>query len=374
MPKTGPRRLKILCVTAESLAEGYAAHSRMTATAGILRNLGHDVTLVGIDDGPYFKASLLARIRRYITVNRRVTRLLDSSDVVIARGHFAHLPWVWAAARRRKPVVYEMNGFVFDAMTTYGRLKLVQPLIKRSYMMQFARSSRILCVTHEIAEHIRSLGGYSTVETISNGVDSTLFHPASEAEEQDYAIFPSSLAPWHGVQVLLDAAEHPDWPRNLALVIAGDGMQAPLVRERAARNPRIRYVGLLNRAELAAKLQTARIGLCLVEPVQSRKMTEVYPLKLFEMMASGIPVIVTDLPGQNRIVAEAGAGAVVPLHDPAAVAGAVRALHDDPARRARGLAGARAVQEHYDWRFGAAALDRVLQHAVDGQPEAEPRN
>ncbi len=364
MLSAGPAHLKILIVTAESTAEGYAAHARTSATAAILRELGHTVIIVGVDDGPYFKASVLRRLWRYVTVNSKAMRLLHASDVVIARGHFAHLPWVMAARHRKRPVVYEMNGFVFDAMTTYNALMLVQPLIKRCYMAQFARSSRILCVTQEIAEHIRALGAYPTVETISNGVDGALFYPGPEDEIEDYAIFPSSLAPWHGVQTLLDAAEHPAWPAALKLVIAGDGVQAGLVRERAARSPRIQYLGLLDRAALAARLRTARIGLCLVEPVESREMSEVYPLKLFEMMASGVPVVATDLPGQREVLRESNAGVIVALYDPAALAEAVAALHASPDRKRMGAAGADAVRTQYDWRFGAAALERVLRRAI----------
>jgi glycosyltransferase involved in cell wall biosynthesis len=364
MPSAGPEHLRVLVVTAESLAEGYAAHARTSATAAILRERGHEVTVVGIDDGPYFNASWTQRLKRYLRVNRRTIRALAECDVIIARGHFAHLPWVMAARRRKLPVVYEMNGFVFDAMTTYSALMPVQPMIKRSYMAQFARSARILCVTEEIAEHIRALGEYTGVETISNGVDGALFYPGPEEAVGNFAVFPSSLAPWHGVQTLLDAVEHPAWPADLKLVIAGDGMQAPLVRERAAGNPRIQYMGLLDRAALAEQLRRARIGLCLVEPIESREMSEVYPLKLFEMMASGVPVIATDLPGQRDILRDAGAGVIVPLSDPVAVAEAVRTLNGSAERRRMGAAGASAVRSQYDWRFGAAALERVLRTAI----------
>jgi glycosyltransferase involved in cell wall biosynthesis len=374
MSSKGQDKLRVLIVTAESIAEGHAAHTRTSATAGILRQLGHHVTIVGVDDGPYSGVSFYRRLLRYVRINRTMVRLLPDYDVVIARGHFAHLPWVLMAQRMNKPVIYEMNGYVFDAMTTYNVLMPVQPLIKICYMMQFARSARILCVTQEIAEHIRNLGGYTTVETISNGVDSTIFHPGPDDEAGDYAIFPSSLAPWHGVQTLLDAVVHPAWPKDLKLVIAGDGVQAPLVRERAARNPVIQYLGLLDQETLAAKLRAARIGLCLVEPVESRVMSEVYPLKLFEMMASGVPVVATDLPGQRDIIRDSGAGVMVPLHDPAAVAEAVRTLQLSPERKALGIAGAAAVQARYDWRFGAAALDRVLRSAVNDRSATGVRN
>jgi glycosyltransferase involved in cell wall biosynthesis len=356
--------LKVLLISAESLVEGYAANARINANLGVLELLGHTATVIGEDDGPYFEASLWQRLKRYVRVNRRAMKAMADYDVLIARGHFAHLPWVFRAWRRGKPVIYEMNGFVFDAMTTYGGLRIVQPLIKRIYMLQFSMATTIMCLSGEIAEHIRKLGDYPSVTTVTNGVDSSMFHPTDDAGSENYAIFASSLAPWHGTDALLDAVNSPRWPTGLRLVIAGDGVQADAVRQRATENPLIDYVGLLDRARLAEMMRRASIGLCLIQPVARRNVSEVYPLKLFEMMASGLPIVATDLPGQREIVENSGAGIVVPLNDAEAIARAVRNLHVNPRRRDIGSAAAAAVRERFDWRYGAALMQTILEDAV----------
>jgi glycosyltransferase involved in cell wall biosynthesis len=356
--------LKVLLVSAESLVEGYAANARINANLGVLTLLGHSATVIGEDDGPYFEASLWQRLKRYLRVNRRVVDAMADHDVLIARGHFAHLPWVFLAWLRGKPIIYEMNGFVFDAMTTYGGLRVVQPLIKRVYMLQFRMATTIMCLSSEIAAHIRKLGDYPSITTVANGVDSNLFHPTDGATSENYAIFASSLAPWHGTDTLLDAVNSPHWPSDLKLVIAGDGVQADAVRQRAAGTPLIEYVGLLDRARLADLMRRASIGLCLIQPVARRKVSEVYPLKLYEMMASGLPIVATDLPGQREVVENSGAGIVVPLNDPESIARAVRNLYVNPRRRDIGLAAAAAVRERFDWRYGAALMQTILDEAV----------
>lgn len=356
---------RVLLVAAESLAEGYAPHTRMNANVAILHHLGHTTTVIGRDDGPYFKASLWQRIKRYWNVNRRAIASINDHDVMLVRGHFAHLPWEFIAWWRGKPIIYEMNGFVFDATTTYGGLRLFQPLIKRIYMLQFRMATTIICVSEEISAHISKLGAYPSVRTVSNGVDGSLFHPAEDGHVESYAIFASSLAPWHGVRVLLDAVESPDWPQDLTLLIAGDGVDADAVRDRAQRTPLINYVGLLERTQLAGMMRRASIGLCLVQPVSHRQVQEVYPLKLFEMMASGLPIIATDLPGQADIVRDAGAGIIVPVDDSKALARAIRALHENPSKRLLGKAAAAAVQERYEWRDGAKLIQRIIEEAIE---------
>ncbi len=362
IPEKAPLRIVIVC--AESMAEGYAPFAHVSGIAKGLGSLGHQVIIVGEDSGPYHEAGLTGRLKRYAIVNRRAMKALSSADVVLARGHFAHFPWVRRAAGKRVPVIHEMNGMMFDAATTHRWLRPMQALINRSYLAQFASSQGIACVTRDIASQFREMGLATPIHVVSNGVDPTIFYPAEADRGRPYAIFPSALARWHGIDTLLEAVSLPEWPAGLDLVIAGDGVQAAAVIERAATDARVRYVGLLSREELAVMLRHASVGLCLVETVARRGVAEVFPLKLFEMMASGLPIVATDLPGQRDLVNSAGAGLVIPPHDAAALAVAVRAIFHDPQRASIGLAGCARVRAEHDWRIRAIELERILRRAV----------
>ena len=82
-------------------------------------------------------------------------------------------------------------------------------------------------------------------------------------------------------------------------------------------------------------------------------------------MAHGVPVVTTALPVARDLVADAGAGIVVPFDDDVATAEAVRALRDDPALRDRlGRAGVVAARDHLDWRREAPVFLAAL--APDG--------
>jgi glycosyltransferase involved in cell wall biosynthesis len=81
------------------------------------------------------------------------------------------------------------------------------------------------------------------------------------------------------------------------------------------------------------------------------------PMKLFEYMASGSPLVATDLPSTAEIVRDGENGLLVPPSDVPALAGALRRLRDDPALADR-LAdrAARDVAEHYTWAARAARI------------------
>ncbi len=364
-PSASLRPLRVAIVCAESMADGYAPSAHINGIADALRSLGHEVSVIGEDNGPYHDAGLSGRMVRYARINWQAAQALPDADIMLARAHFAHWPWAYQAKRRGVPVVHEMNGLMFDAATTYPWLGPMQALINKCYRAQFEWAAGVACTSGEIARHVGSQGLDVPISIVGNGVDPALFYPATTGMSDTLtAIFPSALAPWHGIDTLLAALDDPAWPAGLTLEIAGDGVRAGAVIARAQVNPRLRYLGLLGRHELAAHLRKATIGLCLVDTIEHRGVGEVYPLKLFELMASGLPIIATDLPGQREIVRDSGAGLVVPAHDSAALAAGVRDLLARGDRHAMGLAGASAVRLQHSWRIRAIELERVLRAAL----------
>jgi glycosyltransferase involved in cell wall biosynthesis len=112
-------------------------------------------------------------------------------------------------------------------------------------------------------------------------------------------------------------------------------------------------------------LATAQIGLC---PYPADAPNYFSPLKLFEYLAAGLPVVAAALPG---VVDVAGHVAMcVPPGDADALAGAVVALARDPARRAQlGAAGRRLILASHTWAHRARGL---LALAADLDPMARP--
>ncbi|MDT8267847.1 glycosyltransferase, partial [Roseomonas sp. DSM 102946] len=86
-------------------------------------------------------------------------------------------------------------------------------------------------------------------------------------------------------------------------------------------------------------------------------------LKLFEYMAAGKPILVSDIPALREILADGGTALLLPPGDVAAWAAAARALLADPARAAALGARARAVLlETYTWDARAA---HILAHLAE---------
>jgi len=89
---------------------------------------------------------------------------------------------------------------------------------------------------------------------------------------------------------------------------------------------------------------------------------EGFPRAAMEAAAMGLPIVATDIRGCREVVEDAVNGLLVPVGDPAALAGAIRSLGEDPARRRRmGAAGRDKARREFDER---EVVRRVLSEQV----------
>lgn len=117
---------------------------------------------------------------------------------------------------------------------------------------------------------------------------------------------------------------------ELRFLIAGiPESQSLMARIRELRGwSRVEYRGYQNREGVRRLLHESRVGLVLFRPL--RTFLESQPVKLFEYMAAGIPVIAADFPRFREIVEGNGCGICVPSQDVAAVASAIEWIFDHP--------------------------------------------
>lgn len=118
---------------------------------------------------------------------------------------------------------------------------------------------------------------------------------------------------------------------------------------------RTKFLGWQSRGEVAALLGRARIGLVVLHP--TRSYLDSYPIKLFEYMSAGIPVIASYFPLWKEIIEGAGCGLLVNPLDPKEIAEAMGWLLEHPEEAEKmGQRGQAAVHERYNWDAEAKNL------------------
>jgi glycosyltransferase involved in cell wall biosynthesis len=195
----------------------------------------------------------------------------------------------------------------------------------------FRHSDAFIALSEAHAATLRELGlppGNTTV--LPNFVPSTRFAARSAAGEGRHALVAGRLVEEKGYDTAVLAARAAGVP----LVVAGAGPDEQRLRQLAAGGP-IRFTGWVSQTALAELIAGAAVVLA---PSRSE---EACPYAVLDALAAGIPVLTSDLGGLPELV---GADAAIDPRDTRAWTGELRALWEDPRRRAE---------------LGAAALSRA---------------
>jgi glycosyltransferase involved in cell wall biosynthesis len=195
----------------------------------------------------------------------------------------------------------------------------------------------------------------SRIKVIVNGVDASVFDGVGRRDTHlphelppTFIVNVGAFIPRKNHALLLQALSllKSRYPA-LHLCIAGaDGDERQAIEEAA------RAQGLAERVHLFVELDQFQVALLLSKAtlcVQT-SLAESFPLAVLEAGASGIPVVVSDIPGHRELVCGGRTGRLFPLGDASACANAIAAILDDPDAAARVAAEQKArVRKELTW-------------------------
>lgn len=312
--------------------------------------------------------SVFGRFAAMLASQWKLLRQKPLADCVYMRFHFAAFFTALCCKLLRLPLVVEVNGPYADlyiAWPAARKLSLVFTWMMRS---QLRWADAVITVTEDLATWVKSEKGRrreNTVFVVPNGADVDLFSPVRRSDSPiisgPYVVSFGTFAPWQGVPTMLEAVTLPEWPVDVRLVFAGDGVDRAKIEETARCSGRVVFLGRLPQLALAALIAGSLGGLSPQSNIKGRSKTGLCPLKVFETLACGVPVIVTDFPGQADLVRTNACGFVIPPDNPVALAKAVAAWWGEPMQRLEmGKAGREIVLQSYSWDHQAGETEKVL--------------
>ncbi|MFC0252443.1 glycosyltransferase family 4 protein [Massilia consociata] len=327
-----------------------------------LASHGHDVALVVADgagdacrDGVRIVdvGRPAGRRDRMLRVTRRVARAALALDADVYQLHDPELIpaglWLKRAGRH---VVFDAHE---DVPTQLLDKPYLSPRTARMLSQAFRHLERFACRRFDgilaATPIIRSrLAAYNPLTLDVNNFPriEEFPPPATGNLIRDRVCYVGSISAIRGIRELVKACALLRTPVRLAL--AGSFAEPALETEVAAYPgwQRVDALGHLDRSGVAHVMAQAFAGLVTLQPTASYR--EALPVKMFEYMAAGIPVIASDFPLWRDIVEGSGCGLCVDPCDPAAIAGAIDHLAAHPVlARQMGENGRRAVLERYNW-------------------------
>jgi len=118
--------------------------------------------------------------------------------------------------------------------------------------------------------------------------------------------------------------------------------------------------------EMPNLLANCLVALSTQNNINNRSETGLSPLKVFETMSCGRPVIVTDFPFMSDLVREHNCGLIIPHNDPEALAKAVRTIYNNPEyANAMGKNGRRAAVYSHSWEVRVIETYKIISRLIE---------
>ncbi|RZL13816.1 MAG: glycosyltransferase WbuB [Hymenobacter sp.] len=327
--------------------------------------------------GPARRALAFAQYAAWaVRAGRRIAR----PDVVW--GISTPLTAAWAASRVARhwgvPWVFEVQDLwpsfpvAMGAVPTALAQQQLFALEKRLY----ERAAHIVPLSPDMSQYVAQLGIPSEkITTLLNGTDLDLAARATpdtvaklRAEQKlthsKTVLYAGTFGRANDIPTVVAAAEElVATDPAVTFLFLGHGYYTPLVAAAAARWPgRIRLVGGQARHTVFSWFALADVTV--VSFLDMPVLDTNSPAKLYDSLAVGTPVVVTNKGWTKALVEEHGCGWYAPAGDAAALAAQLRAVLANPAAlAAAGQRGRALAHAEFDRVRLAGRMQRILEHA-----------
>ena len=300
------------------------------------------------------------------------------ADVIVTRDLGVAALLVGVPRRLRPPVVYESHGYAPEVAAALPDLVATATRPSRRKLRRLeAREARVwrgadgyVTITEALRADLDARhGARACAAVIPDGarIEGTRGPGATDPSNADAVVaYAGHLYAWKGVDVLLEALARV--PRARGLVVGGHVEEPDLGRLKALAvrlgiGDRITFTGMVEPSRVAGLLRQANV-LALPNPASAISTRFTSPLKLFEYMAAGRPIVATDLPSIREVLRHEVNALLVAPGDAAAMAGAIERLIADPGLGARLAAAALDAAPESSWSRRAERLERLLTDVI----------
>ena len=274
-----------------------------------------------------------------------------------------------ASARRNVPFVITYHCDV-EIPSLFG------PLIVSAYRhtlehATIVRATKIIVTTSTYAATSRAVWRYNPV-VIPNAVDTGRYRPEIDGgpvrarhdirDGESVVLSVGRMVGHKGTENLIEAARSVAYAKFL---LVGGGPELDDLRRLASRlgvADRVTFTGEVSRDDLPAYFAACDV---FVLPSVSR--LEAFGIVALEAMASGKPVVVSDIPGVREVITEGKEGLLADPVNPDDLGGKIRILlADDKKREAMGRAGRETVEKNFSIKRVADRVEAVYKTVAGG--------
>lgn len=259
-----------------------------------------------------------------------------------------------------KPIVWEINAPVHEGVIL-GKFDVAECQRREQLLREAAKNvAGAICVSKEISEYAEQILGIKNVRYIPNGGDISLFDEPTASAENPLAGIPGPIyfwmgsgeLPWEGDRLMIDLALRLQETGKPGTVVLA-GTPRPDIHETPDNLIRL---GRIAHAELPGILKSSDVCFALYDiEAFSRHGYQFYnsPLKLYEYMCAGKPIIATNAGEINRTLEHNSDGMLVDNELDEIINVLERIEHEDGLSNKLAARSREKVQSLYSWEHAA---------------------
>lgn len=389
--------MTIIYLFYEYLVEGIGGLSHVWEVSKNLQQQGNKVVIFAPRCGTYTVNKSL-EITYVPTINIRFLRFLSfhvmslfylgyymtrhNVDIIYVRKMALSMTPLLLAKIFRKPMITEINGDLLTEYKLAGYPRLFLATMRLVEMIVCRASKALVCVTEGLRDvfQIRHQLPGEKIKVIPNGTDTDRFHPLDRtACRERLGIDPTikvvgfvgTFVPHQGLSYLIESSsfileKSPD----VTFLLVGDGPARKGIMDK------IQAMGLMDHFVFPGAVAQEEVvffinamDVCVAPFTRSRnERIGLSPLKIYDYMACGKPVVASDIKGVGDLLQENELGIAVSPEDPSSLARAILLALDDQELAIRCLqTGPAIIKGSFTWQITAQRVAEVCSNALKQQ-------
>jgi glycosyltransferase involved in cell wall biosynthesis len=312
------------------------------------------------------------RFCRFLFLTKKVYKIALEQKADVYHFHDPDLlPWMWLLKKKTKTkLIYDVHEDYPELILTREWIPKILKIPLSIFFNWFEKCISksfdfIIAATPYIASRFKN---HNVVYIGANFPDLEIFNSLENSKFQKtksepfILIYAGGLEKIRGIKEIVEALSMVNPKYNIKLKLFGKFSEKKFDEEvkKLKGWEKVEYFGWIPLKEVYKEIKNSDVGLICLHPIK-RYMVSL-PLKMFEYMAAGISVIVSNFPLWKEIIEKENCGICVDPLNPKEIAKAVEYLieHPDEAKK-MGENGRKAVLEKYNWGNESKKLLKIYE-------------
>jgi|GEM_PF-1269603 len=263
-------------------------------------------------------------------------------------------------ANSAAPCIWEINAPLEELRTRgISETELYKLNIRRKKLAKMVDAA--ICVSSEMEEYARNFLGIDKTIIIPNGSDPDMFKPQCDDpdmfDKQKFHVIWSGSTEyaWQGYNIVEAVAMRlSEIDKEILLVLTAEG--------KSTNN--IAYLGRVSYQAMPVYIASADVGLCIYNKIDFYPKFYFSPLKLYDYMASGLPIIGNDV-GQIKYILEENRNGLLTNGVIDDIADKIKYLKNNKVIASEmGMRSREAVVKKYNWERAVGEIENLLNELI----------